>query len=96
MDSEKILIIEDDLEIQEMLKYAFEREGWKLIQLTTGEEGLEYLHENLCKKHIVDCIILDIMLPGMDGLKALKKIRNNDDLKGLPIIITSAKGEEAD
>ena len=91
MGAERILIIEDDPEIQEMLKYAFAPEGWKLIQAKTGEAGLEYL-----RKEGADCVILDIMLPGMDGFKALKKIRADENLRGLPIIMCTARGEEAD
>jgi two-component system phosphate regulon response regulator PhoB len=91
LSTEKILIIEDDPEIQEMLKFAFEREGWKLIQVSTGEEGLKIL-----RGKGADCIILDIMLPGMDGLKTLKKIREDKNLQTLPVIMCTARGEEAD
>jgi len=86
-----ILIIEDDLEIQDMLVFAFATEGWKLIMTKSGEEGLDVL-----KSITVDCILLDIMLPKMDGLKVLKKIRAIDNLKNVPIILTTAKGEELD
>jgi len=91
LSTEKILIIEDDPEIQEMLKFAFAREGWKLIQVSTGEEGLKVIRDKG-----VDCIILDIMLPGMDGLKTLKKIREDKKSQTLPIILCTARGEEAD
>lgn len=91
MSSERILIIEDDCEIQEMLKYAFAQEGWKLIQVKTGEEGLAHLEKNGA-----DCVVLDIMLPGMDGFKALKKIRADEGLRLLPVILCTARGEEAD
>jgi two-component system phosphate regulon response regulator PhoB len=91
MNKARILIIEDDSEIQEMLSFAFAGEGWKLYQAKTGEDGL-YLLEN----HGADCIILDIMLPGMDGLKALKKIKEKKRFKGIPVILASAKGEEPD
>jgi len=86
-----ILIIEDDPEIQELLSLAMAREGWKLIQARTGEEGLDYL-----KKNQVNCILLDIMLPGMDGLKLLKKLKEIEMCKGVPVIMTTARGEEAD
>ncbi|MCL2127164.1 MAG: response regulator transcription factor [Treponema sp.] len=86
-----ILIIEDDPEIQELLSVSFAREGWKLIPAKTGEEGLDYL-----KKNTADCILLDIMLPGMDGLKLLKKIRENEKYRGVPVIMTTARGEEPD
>ena len=91
MSAERILIIEDDPEIQEMLKFAFAREGWQLIQATTGEEGLKMLNSKGA-----DCIILDIMLPGMDGLKTLKKIREDKSHQTLPVILCTARGEEAD
>ena len=91
MGTEKILIIEDDPEIQEMLKFAFAQEGWKLIQVKTGEEGLEAL-----RTEGADCVILDIMLPGMDGFKALKKIRADESFRSLPVIMCTARGEEAD
>ena len=91
MGAERILIIEDDPEIQEMLKYAFAQEGWKLVQAGTGEEGLESL-----RKEGADCIILDIMLPGMDGFKTLKKLREDEYSRTLPVIMCTARGEEAD
>jgi len=86
-----ILIIEDDPEIQELLSLATAKEGWKLIQAKTGEEGLDYL-----KKNRVDCILLDIMLPGMDGFKLLKKLKEIEICRGVPVIMTTARGEEAD
>jgi len=91
MSAERILIIEDDPEIQEMLKHAFAQEGWRLIQVKTGEEGLEAL-----RKEGADCVILDIMLPGMDGFKTLKKIRANELSIDVPVIMCTARGEEAD
>ena len=91
MSAERILIIEDDPEIQEMLKYSFAQEGWQLYHAKTGEEGLEHL-----RKTGADCIILDIMLPGMDGFKTLKKIRDDENFRSLPIIMCTARGEEAD
>ena len=74
-----------------MLKYSFAPEGWKLIQAAAGEEGLEYL-----RKEGADCVILDIMLPGMDGFKTLKKIRADENFHSLPVIMCTARGEEAD
>jgi len=88
---EQILIIEDDPEIQEMLKFAFAREKWNLIQTITGEEGLKALHSKGA-----DCVILDIMLPGMDGLKILKKIREDKKFDSVPVILCTARGEDTD
>jgi len=91
MSKAVILIVEDDSAIQEMLSHAMSKEGWKIIQAANGEDGLKTLRT---KK--VDCILLDIMLPGIDGLKVLKKIREIDQCKSVPIIMTTAKGEESD
>jgi two-component system phosphate regulon response regulator PhoB len=84
-----ILIIEDDPGIQELLSFAMSKEGWKLLQAKDGEEGLDFL-----KKETVNCVLLDIMLPGMDGLKVLEKIK--ETRRNIPVIMTTARGEEAD
>jgi len=86
-----ILIIEDDPEIQELLSVSMKREGWRLIQVKTGEQGLDML-----KKEKINCILLDIMLPGVDGLKVLKKIKEIEKCRNIPVIMTTARGEEAD
>ncbi|MCL2209750.1 MAG: response regulator transcription factor [Treponema sp.] len=91
MSNAAVLIIEDDSEIQELLSHSMSKEGWKLFQAKTGEDGLKVL-----KTKNVSCIILDIMLPGIDGLKVLRKIREIDQCKNIPVIMTTAKGEESD
>jgi two-component system phosphate regulon response regulator PhoB len=91
MNKAVILIIEDDPQIQELLSLSMSREGWKLEQVKTGEDGLKLL-----KNKKVDCILLDIMLPGMDGLKVLKKIKELEQCRNVPVILTTARGEEAD
>jgi two-component system phosphate regulon response regulator PhoB len=91
MSKASVLIIEDDPEIQEMLSLAFAGEGWKLYQAQTGEEGIELLEKNGA-----DCVILDVMLPGMDGLTGLKKIKADKRFKNLPVILATARGEEPD
>jgi two-component system phosphate regulon response regulator PhoB len=67
------------------------KENWKLLQITTGEEALKIL-----KTKNVNCILLDIMLPGIDGLKVLKKIKEIEQCKNIPVIMTTAKSEETD
>jgi two-component system phosphate regulon response regulator PhoB len=91
MTKEVVLIIEDDPEIQELLFHSMSGERWKLLQAKSGEDGLKIL-----KDEKVNCILLDIMLPGIDGLKVLKKIKEIDHCRGIPVIMTTAKGEEAD
>jgi two-component system phosphate regulon response regulator PhoB len=86
-----ILIIEDDPEIRELLDRAFAREGWELAFAASGEAGLERLE--VLKP---DCVVLDIMLPGIDGLAALRAIRADPGRARLPVLLASARGEEAD
>jgi two-component system phosphate regulon response regulator PhoB len=91
MSKAVILMIEDDPEIQELLSVSMSREGWKLLQAKSGEDGLKLL-----KNKKVNCILLDIMLPGIDGLKVLKKIKEIEQCRNVPVIMTTARGEEAE
>ena len=91
MSKDVILIIEDDPQIQELLSHSLSKEGWKLVFAKTGEEGLKIL-----KTQKANCILLDIMLPGMDGLKVIKKIKEAEQYARTPVIMTTAKGEESD
>jgi two-component system phosphate regulon response regulator PhoB len=91
MSKAVILIIEDDPDIQELLSHTMSAEGWKILQVMNGEDGIKIL-----KNTQINCILLDVMLPGIDGLKVLKKIKQIDQCKNVPVIMTTAKGEEAD
>jgi len=89
--SEKILIVEDDKHISKLVKYNLEKAGFVCIVTPTGEGALEALN-----KHSVDLIILDIMLPKMDGFQVCKQVRQDGKFSAIPIIILTAKGEEVD
>jgi len=91
MSKDVILIIEDDPDIQELLASSMSKEGWKLLQVKNGEDGLKIL-----KSKKVNCVLLDIMLPGIDGLKVIKKIKEIEQCVNIPVIMTTAKGEESD
>ncbi|WP_058486579.1 response regulator transcription factor [Defluviitalea phaphyphila] len=86
----KVLIVDDELHILELLKYNLEENGYKVIQAESGEEAIEKVNSS------VDLIILDLMLPGIDGLEVLQRIRNNDKIKNIPVIMLTAKNEEID
>jgi len=86
-----ILVIEDDPDIRELLSFSLAKEGWSVIIAADGEEGLAAL-----PSANPDCIVLDIMLPGMDGLEILRIVKSDQARKRLPIIMTTAKGEETD
>lgn len=91
MSKAKLLIIEDDEEIGELLKYNLEKEGYQVFQAATGEAGIK---SALSKNP--DLILLDIMLPGIDGLGVCKALKRDNKTELIPIIILTAKGEESD
>jgi DNA-binding response OmpR family regulator len=86
-----IALIEDDPDLQELLRYNLEREGYSFAGSKTGENAVEFL---LGVRP--DLIVLDIMLPGVDGLEICKKVRANPRLSAVPIIFLTAKASEAD
>lgn len=88
-----ILIVDDEEHILELLRYNLEINKYNVVQAETGEEALTILENN---KDIINCVILDWMLPGIDGMEVLKKIRFNSKFKSLPVIMLTAKREEFD
>jgi DNA-binding response OmpR family regulator len=91
MGKRKILIIEDDKDIVEMLDYNLKEEGYDTISALNGEQGIA-----LAGKERPDLIILDIMLPIMDGFEVCRTLKNDDRVAQIPIIILSAKSQETD
>ena len=87
-DPKTILVVEDDPNIQEALRYSLEKDNYRLILADDGELAL-----TLAQNHSPDLILLDIMLPGMDGLTVCKRIREENNV---PIIMLTAKTEEID
>ena len=88
-----ILIIEDDPDIAESLKYNFEREGWASATAATGEAGLAAA---LNEKEPPALIILDLMLPGMTGIELCRRLRREPATRRTPIIMLTAKASESD
>jgi len=86
-----ILLIEDDPEIRELVMISFAREGWDVATAADGESGLA----SLAAKPPA-CIVLDIMLPGTDGLEVLRRLKAEPATRRIPIIMTTARGEDAD
>ena len=91
MARKKILVVDDEKDILELLKYNLEREGYEVLKTMTGEETLE-----LVKKEPPDLIILDLMLPGLDGLEVCKILKKDIRREAIPIIMLTAKGEDSD
>ncbi len=91
MSHETILLVDDEEDILELLRYNLSREGYKTICVTTGEEVLKKVETIQ-----FDLMVLDLMLPGIDGLEITRIIKNNTSTASIPIIMLTAKGEEAD
>ena len=91
MAKEHILVIEDETDIQELLRYNLAKEGYKVTLAATGEEGL-----TLARQEHPNLILLDLMLPGMDGLEVCRRLQADGATRSIPIIMLTAKGEEAD
>ena len=87
----KILIVEDEVDIAQLVKLYLEKDGFRPTIAKTGVEGLK-----LVKADRPDMVILDLMLPEMDGLEICKKIRTSLDTAMLPIMMLTAKAEESD
>ena len=92
MSKDKILIIEDEEDIQELLKYNLKKDGFERLKITnSGEAGLDAV-----KTFLPNIILLDLMLPGIDGLTVCRKLKNNSETAHIPIIMLTAKSEESD
>lgn len=91
MKNAQILIVDDEEHIQELIKFNLEKNGYKAFCVDNGLDAIK-----VAKEEIPDLILLDLMLPGMDGYDVCKQIRNDSSLSNIPIIMITAKGEEFD
>ena len=89
--TKKILIVEDERDILQLVKLYLEKEGFRTLTATTGTEGL-----SSAKQDKPDLIVLDLMLPEIDGLEVCKRLRSAPETAMLPIIMLTAKAEESD
>jgi two-component system, OmpR family, alkaline phosphatase synthesis response regulator PhoP len=91
MAKEKILVVDDEEDIVEMIKYSLVNEGYRVEYALTGEEALVKAAEQN-----PDLILLDLMLPGLDGLDVCRELKADPSTRQIPIIMITAKGEDAD
>jgi len=87
----RILVIDDEPDIQTLLRYNLERDGHQVVIAATGNDGLHEL-----RRGRFDLVLLDLMLPDRDGLEVCRVLRADPRLAGLPVIMVTAKGEESD
>lgn len=91
MRKPSILVVEDDTDIQQLVSYNLIKAGFNVTCADTGEEALQLLG-----REQVDAMVLDLMLPGKDGNEVCRAVRSQEAIKGLPIIMLTAKSEEDD
>ena len=91
MAKENILVVEDEEDILELVRYNLNKEGYRVTGVLSGEEGMQ-----AARFHPPDLIILALMLPGIDGFTVCRELKQDVRPRDLPIIILTAKGEEAD
>lgn len=91
MNSSRILVIEDEKNIAKLIRYNLEKAGFLCECVVTGEDGLAVLD-----RQKVDAVILDVMLPKMDGFEVCRAIKQNEMTRAIPVLMLTARGEEVD
>jgi two-component system, OmpR family, alkaline phosphatase synthesis response regulator PhoP len=91
MAKERILVVDDEEDILELVRFHLARECYQLTLAATGEEALKK-----AKHETFDLVVLDLMLPGLDGLEVAKALKADARTKSVPIVMLTAKGEDAD
>jgi two-component system phosphate regulon response regulator PhoB len=91
MSKETILIVDDEEDIIELIKYNLKNEGYSILTAQTGEKAIK-----IARQSRPDLIVLDLMLPGIDGLEVTKTLKNDAQTRHVPIVMLTARGEESD
>ena len=91
MAQKKILVVEDEEDIQELINYNLTKENYQVQCVESGELGLKET-----RRIMPDLLVLDLMLPGMNGLEVCRQLKNDANINHIPIIMVTAKGEESD
>lgn len=91
MSKKKIMVVDDEADIRELIKFNLEKEGFDVLPVADGESALEE-----ARLRQPDLIILDVMLPGIDGIEVCFKLKSDPASKSIPIVMLSAKSDESD
>ncbi|MEX0844843.1 MAG: response regulator transcription factor [Balneolaceae bacterium] len=89
MAKKTILVVDDEKDLLDLIEYNLKKEGFEVLKAENGEEGI-----NIAKEHKPDLILLDIMMPKMDGMQTVEIIRSEEDLKTIPVIFLTARSDE--
>lgn len=91
MPKEKILIVDDEQDLVKLIRYHLEKDGYKVLSASNGEDALF-----MARRERPELMVLDLMLPGIDGLEVCKKLKTTPELTTIAIVMLTAKGEESD
>ncbi|MFW6337332.1 MAG: response regulator [Alkalispirochaetaceae bacterium] len=91
MAHEHVLVVDDETDILELIRYNLQKEGYRVTTVKTGEEGLK-----LTRELEPDVLVLDLMLPGLDGLTVCNRLKREESTRSIPVIMLTAKAEDAD
>ncbi len=91
MPNERIVVIEDEPDILEVIRHNLTREGFRVSSAADGEDGYQMVVDQL-----PDLVLLDLMLPGMDGLEVCRRLKEDAGTRSVPVVMVTAKGEESD
>lgn len=88
-DKQTILVVDDEEDLLDLIEYNLQKEGFDVLKAEDGEEGME-----MAREHDPNLVLLDIMMPKMDGLEVVERMRADSKLKHIPIIFLTARGDE--
>ena len=91
MSQPKIVVVEDDLDIAQLLALTMKKAGFEVVVTENGYDGL-----SLIRQHMPDLVVLDLMIPGIDGFEVCKELKRDPKTGAVPILILTARGEEID
>lgn len=91
MPHNRVLVVDDETDILELVEYHLIREGYSVQLVETGESALEAIAERP-----PDLVVLDLMLPGLDGMEVCRRLKTNAETRSIPVMMLTAKGEDSD
>jgi len=90
-EKRRVLCIEDDAEMIDLIRLILERKGFEVLEAVGGKEGLE-----VSRREMPDLILLDLMMPEVDGWEVFRQLRADEQLKDIPVIVVTAKAQSID
>jgi two-component system phosphate regulon response regulator PhoB len=91
MPNERILVVDDEEDLLELIRYNLSKDGYRVTCVETGEEALQH-----AGRERTDLIVLDLMLPGVDGLEVCRRLKGEASTRNIPVVMLTAKSEEVD